>query len=49
MMRFFDYIDTMPDLQFMMLFVCLIVAAYAAEWLFDAWANRRSPWERFTR
>ena len=44
MLAFFDRLDNMPDLQLMAIFVCLIIAAYGLEYIFDRWVNRRWPW-----
>lgn len=35
------YLDTVPDLAFMLAFVCLIAIAYCAEWIFRRWTERR--------
>jgi hypothetical protein len=35
----FEYLDTMPDVKFMSLIICIIAVAYVAEWAFSRWAN----------
>lgn len=30
-----DFIDALPDLQFMAIFICMLVATFAAEWIAD--------------
>ena len=36
----FAYIDALPDLQFMAIFICLLVATFAAEWIVDVIEKR---------
>ena len=35
-----DYIDSIPDLQFMAIFIVLLVVTFAAEWLVDVIGKR---------
>jgi hypothetical protein len=35
-----DYIDSIPDLQFFSIFIGLLVATFAAEWIADVIGKR---------
>ena len=35
-----EYLDTIPDLQFMAIFIGLLVATFAAEWIVDVIGKR---------
>jgi hypothetical protein len=37
----FDFFDTIPDLQFMAIFIGLLVATFAAEWIESIIKKRR--------
>ena len=36
----FDFFDTIPDLQFMAIFLGLLIATFAAEWIVDVLGKR---------
>ena len=36
----FDFFDTIPDLQFMAIFIGLLLATFAAEWIVDVLGKR---------
>ena len=36
----FDFFDTIPDLQFMAIFIGLLLATFAAEWIVDVIGKR---------
>ena len=36
----FDFVDTLPDLQFMAILIGLLVATFAAEWIVDMIGKR---------
>jgi len=36
----FAYLDSIPDLQFMSIFIVLFVATFAAEWIVDVLEKR---------
>jgi hypothetical protein len=36
-----DYLDSIPDLQFLTLFMVLIVVAYLIEWALDVWTREK--------
>ena len=36
---FFNYLDAMPEAQFMSLIIALIAVAYVAEWAFRKWCE----------
>ena len=36
----FDFLDTLPDLQFLSIFIGPLVATFAAEWIVDVLAKR---------
>ena len=36
----FDFFDTIPDLQFMAIFIGLLVATFAVEWFLDVIEKR---------
>lgn len=35
-----DFLDTLPDLQFMSIFIGMLVATFAVEWIADAIGKR---------
>ena len=36
----FNYIDALPDLQFMSILIVLIIVAHVASWAFDKWCGK---------
>ena len=36
----FDFLDTLPDLKFFSIFIGLLVATFAAEWIVDVIGKR---------
>lgn len=36
----FDYIDTIPDLQFMAIFIAILIAEHVGCWAFNKWSGK---------
>ena len=35
-----DFIDTIPDLQFMAVFIVILIVAHVGCWAFDKWCGK---------